>query len=138
MPLDGEAGLDRCRFDDFDAFRNDFQPDIVAKHNSDFQFLFLHSLSTLIPASAMSRRQVSISFFSHARASSAVLSIGAIMPAFSKLAFISGVCAAAVNASCSLSMISRGTPAGAKAADHCDGRKPGKPTSAMVGTSGHA
>ena len=69
-----------------------------------------------MPASAMSRRQVSISFFSQARASSADLSTGAIMPPFSKIAFISGVLAAAAKASCSLSMISRGTPAGAKAA----------------------
>ena len=60
------------------------------------------------------------------------------MPPFSKIACISGVFAAAANASCSLSMISRGTPDGAKAADPLRGPEAREAEPSSVGTSGHA
>src|SRR5262249_41247023 len=114
-----------------DAFRNDFETDVVAQQDTDLQA----QSSTRMPVSSTSRFQLAISALSQPLASSSAVRRGTSIPPRAKAACISGTLIAATNALRSVSMMSGGTADGAKAATHCAARTPGKPTSASVGTS---
>src|SRR5882757_6823749 len=76
LPVDGEALACGRGLHHLDAFRNDFEADIVAEQDSDTQ---CHS-STVIPMSSTSRFQLAISSRSQPLGSSSQFRCGTTMP----------------------------------------------------------
>src|SRR6476661_302931 len=94
LPLDLQALARGGRLHHLDAFRNNFEADVVAQQDSNSQ---AHS-STTIPTSSTSRFQFVISFRSQPRGSSSEDCDGTTIPPRSKASRMSGTTIAWTNA----------------------------------------
>ena len=94
LPLDLEPLARGGRLHHLDAFRNDFEADVVAQQNSNSQ---AHS-STTMPTSSTSRFQFAISFRSQPWGSSSEDCGGTTIPPRSKASRMSGTVIALTNA----------------------------------------